>query len=272
MKNEAQGVAPLERPVRHLVLFSGGACSWAAAKRVVERHGTDGVVLLFADTMMEDEDLYRFIDQAAANVGAPLVRIADGRTPWQVMRDERMMGGGFLGADPCSRILKRELLNKWQKENCDPETTTIHIGLDWTEQHRIDRVQERCKPWRFNAPMAERPLLSKADMLAWMTSEGIEPPRLYKMGFAHNNCGGFCVKAGQAQFERLYRTMPDRYRQHERAEAETRAVVGDYTILTYQRSGKRIPITLREFRERIEAQPDLFDAGDWGGCGCAIDA
>ncbi len=30
---------------------------------------------------------------------------------------------------------------------------------------------------------------------------GIEPPRLYKMGFKHNNCGGACVKAGISQWK-----------------------------------------------------------------------
>lgn len=258
--------------IKNLVLFSGGACSWAAAKRVVEKHGTDGTVLLFADTKMEDEDLYRFIDEAADNVGATLVKIADGRNPWEVMQKEKMIGGGMLGADPCSKILKRKLLDKWQSEHCDPRNTTIHIGLDWTETHRVERVKERCKPWVFNAPMADKPLLSKKDMLAWMASEGLKPPRLYQLGFSHNNCGGFCVKAGQAQFERLLRTMPERYLYHEKMEQKTREIVGDHTVLTYQRNGKKIPITLREFRENLEKQPDLFDQFDWGGCGCAIDA
>lgn len=52
-------------------MFSGGAGSWGAAKRTVERHGPDDVLLLFADTLIEDEDLYRYLEEAAANVGAP---------------------------------------------------------------------------------------------------------------------------------------------------------------------------------------------------------
>ena len=47
----------IDYDIKHLVMFSGGVGSWAAAKRVVERHGTEGVVLLFADTLIEDEDL-----------------------------------------------------------------------------------------------------------------------------------------------------------------------------------------------------------------------
>lgn len=32
-----------------------------------------------------------------------------------------------------------------------------------------------------------------------------------------------------------------------------------------------VPLTLRSFRERVESQPSLFDADDWGGCGCFAD-
>ncbi len=50
-----------------------------AARRVAAAYGVADLVLLFADTLIEDEDLYRFADQAAANIGAPLIRIAEGR-------------------------------------------------------------------------------------------------------------------------------------------------------------------------------------------------
>jgi len=39
-----------------IVLYSGGALSWAAAMRTIERHGRDDVRLLFTDTCMEDEE------------------------------------------------------------------------------------------------------------------------------------------------------------------------------------------------------------------------
>ena len=249
-------------------MFSGGVCSWAAAKRVVDRHGTDGVILLFADTRMEDEDLYRFIDEAAENVGVPLVKIADGRTPWEVMRDKHIIANSKI--DPCSSVLKRDLLSKWRNEHGSPESTVIHLGLDWTERHRVDRVNEHCKPWIYKAPMADPPYLTKAQMLEQLKAQGICPPRLYAMGFPHNNCGGFCVKAGQAHFAHLLRTMPERYAFHEQQEQELRKIVGNHSILRDRTAGLSKPITLKEFRERIEQQGE-FDMFEWGGCGCAIE-
>src|SRR3990167_1123824 len=137
--------------MKHVVPFSGGVASWMAAKRVAERHGTADMTLLFADTRMEDEDLYRFIVQAASNVGAPLVVLADGRTPWGVFNDERFLGNSRI--DPCSKILKRKLLDKWRDANMNQLTDVNYVGLDWTELHRVERLLPRVVPWRYAAPL-----------------------------------------------------------------------------------------------------------------------
>lgn len=270
--------------MKHVVKFSGGGGSWAAAKRVSERHGTDDLTLLFTDTRMEDEDLYRFLAEAALNVGGELVQIADGRTPWEVFFDERMLGSSRM--DPCSKILKRELSDRWLAENCDPADTVVYVGIDWTESHRYDREpgtrnekdrgglkqQMAARGWRFEAPLCEAPWMEKADVLNWMRAEGIEPPRLYELGFAHNNCGGFCVKAGQGHFANLLRTMPDRYRFHEEKEQEIRRFLArtDISILRDRSGGETRPLTLRELRERIETGSEI-DMFDIGGCGCMVD-
>lgn len=188
------------------------------------------------------------------------------RTPWDVFRDERFLGNSR--ADPCSKILKRQALDRWRAANLDPEATVLYVGIDWTEEHRFTRVRERVAPWHVEAPMCEPPYISKLDMLAALRSAGIEPPRLYGMGFSHNNCGGFCIKAGHAHFANLLRQMPARYAFHEQKERELRAVLGDVSILNDRAGGgPRRPLTLEAFRERLEAggQFDLFDLG---GCGC----
>lgn len=252
----------------HVVSYSGGVGSWAAAKRVAEKYGTQDMVLLFSDTLIEDEDLYRFLGESAANIGAPITRIADGRTPWQVFKDVRFIANARI--DPCSAVLKRDLIRKWLEDNCDPADTTVYVGIDWTEQHRIERIKARNDVWRYEAPMCDVPLMSKTDMLNWLRQEGIEPPRLYKMGFPHNNCGGFCVKAGQAQFAKLLVEMPDRYAEHEAHEEALRCYLGkDVSIMRDRRGGAVSPLTMKDFRARFEA--DNYDRFEWGGCGCAID-
>jgi len=246
--------------------------SWAAARRVVDAHGTDddNVVLLFADVRMEDEDLYRFLDDAATDLGVEVTRIADGRTPWEVFRDVRMIGNTRM--DPCSRILKRELLRRWIEEHYEPKDTVIYLGIDWTEQHRFERAQPRWTPWMLAAPLCDAPYLSKEDILADLQHRGIEPPLLYKLGFPHNNCGGFCIKAGQAHFKLLYEKLPERFMAHANSEAEMREYLGkDVAILRDRRGGTTKPLPLLELKRRIDCGEDGTDPLDVGGCGCAID-
>src|ERR1700726_166916 len=52
----------------HVVMFSAGGGSWAAGRRVVERHGPEKMRLLFLDTLYEDADGYRFLIEGAANI------------------------------------------------------------------------------------------------------------------------------------------------------------------------------------------------------------
>lgn len=257
--------------MKHIVSFSGGIGSWAAAKRVAEKFGTKDLILLFADVKMEDEDLYRFVDEAAANVGGTFVRLTEGRDPWTVFFDERFLGNSRV--DPCSKILKRGMLDKWRDANVDPAEDVCYIGIDWSEMHRLDRLRLRCAPYRYEAPMCEKPYLDKSQMLGLLKAEGIQPPRLYGLGFHHNNCGGFCVKAGQAQFALLLEKFPERYAYHETREQEIRAFLGkNVSILTDRRgNGKKKPLTLKSFRERLERDKAALDVHEWGGCGCALD-
>lgn len=267
-KRSEEGLATSSCSVKSVVMFSSGISSWAAGKRYAETHGTDGMVLLFADTGIEDEDNYRFLYEAADNIGAKLEILKDGRDPFQVMRDERIIGNSMF--DPCSKLLKRKLLLKWEKENITPETPKI-FGILWDEAHRLERMQKHDPSKNYLAPLCHKPWMSKADTLRWAKAEGIKPPRMYDMGFPHANCGGFCVKAGQATFRILLREFPERYRKAEEWELEMQEYLDtDMTILKRTVKGERHNMTLRELRERIESDEQDYDEFDFGGCACAI--
>jgi hypothetical protein len=264
-----------DKPMHRVIQFSGGLCSYWAARRVIDRHGPAGVTLLFADTMMEDKDLYRFNVDAEEALGIKITRLADGRTPWGVMRDQHVIGNNMI--DVCSRILKRELLDRWIHQHTTPEDSVIYLGLDWTEQHRMTGNAQRqgmvkkFHPWRVEAPMMEEPIWDKCRMQREWLALGYKLPRLYEMGFPHNNCGGFCIKAGQAHFAQLLRRLPEVYAFHEASEQEMRAIVGDYSVMNDRRGdGKKKVMTLEAFRLRVEAGED-FDRDDWGGCGCSTE-
>ncbi len=86
---------------------------------------------------------------------------------------------------------------------------------------------------------------------------------------AHDNCGGFCVKAGQAHFKHLLEVMPERYAYHEQKEQEIREYLGsDISVLTDRRGGTKKPLTLRDFRLRLQGKDIEIDKDDWAGCSC----
>ena len=264
--------------MRHVVMLSGGASSALVAVRVVERYGPADVVLLFADTKIEDEDTYRFLGDVAQHVGVPVTVIADGRDPWQVFGDVQFLGSTRV--DPCSRVLKRDLMRSWLEEHCDPATTIAYVGFDADEPHRIARAAQHWAPWVVHAPLAE-PEYGPVHY-AWaaratdqVRALGLEPPRLYALGFEHNNCGGFCVKAGIAQFRHLLAVLPERYAQHEAKEREfnerrAERGKGPVSILRDRRGGTFRPYTLQQLREDEERdhalRPELFDVN---GAACA---
>lgn len=261
---------------QHVVMFSGGIGSWMTAKRVVDIFGPQDVILLFSDVkgttdnphIGEDEDTYRFIEEAAELLGAELVKVVDGRNIWEVFRDRKFLGNSRLA--PCSHELKQKPAKKWIHENCDPEHTVIYVGIDWTEEHRMAAVRAGYAPWHVDAPLTREPHVTKEQMIQQAEALGLRPPRLYEYGFKHNNCGGGCVRAGQAQFKHLLEVMPERFYEWEKQEEKMQDYLGaEVTILSRTINGTKQPLSLRELRLTAESNPTLLDMNDVGvSCNC----
>lgn len=290
--------------MKHINSYSGGGASWYTSELLADRFGKDNVINLFADTLIEDEDTYRFIDETTEKSGIRLVRVADGRDPWEVFRDVKWIGNSQVAQ--CSTLLKQKMCKDWVTENFKPDECIIYVGIDWTEAHRMDAIREGWKPYRAEALLTEPPYIDKEYIFSKMVEHGIRKPRLYEMGFSHNNCGGFCVRAGKGHFINLLQKMPDRYMYHERKEQEMREFLGrdDVSILSnsvfshyeIRQKGQatdenqielfedieiplknavkvavyvKQPYTLRQLREDWEnGLGQQVDMNDIGGCGC----
>jgi len=253
---------------KHIVSFSGGLGSWAAAKRVAAKFGTENLYLVFTDTLIEDEDLYRFLEEAAENVGGKLIKLADGRNPWEVFKDKRYMGNTRIAH--CSQELKSKPFQKWLKEQ-DFDDFIVYLGIDWTEENRLTAHRKHVDH-QVEAPLCEAPFLNKRDVLELLESEGIELPKLYKMGFSHNNCGGGCVKAGQGQWAMLYKQMPERYQWFEdQQEALMTDVPTARPFLRVTESGDLKYFSLKDYRQKFLEKNVTVDMFDIGGCGCFLE-
>ncbi len=262
--------APVNGSTKHLVQFSTGVASAEVAWRVVAEHGADNVVLLTANTRVEDKDNWRFGREVAGRLGCEWVILADGRTPMEVGRDERCVPSNRMAV--CSKILKRQLLDKYRAEHFDPAYTIVYLGYDWTEPNRVEAARKHWAPWVVECPLTEPPYMWKQQLFDLFRERGIEPPRLYTYGFEHANCGGACVRGGHAQWSLLLQVKGTRYLEWEAEEEASRDILGkDVSILRDRTGGTTTSLSLRFFRERIERQPSMFDADDWGACGCFMD-
>jgi hypothetical protein len=62
------------------------------------------------------------------------------------------------------------------------------------------------------------------------------------------------------------------FNEWEANELDVAAYLGkDVAILSEQVNGEKRLLPLITLRRRIESQPSLLDADDWGGCGCFVD-
>jgi len=137
--------------VKHIIMYSGGLVSFGAAKVVIDLYGRENAYALFADVKNEHPDSYRFLEESTDKLGIPLVKIEDGRDVWTLFMDQKFVGNSLV--DLCSRILKRELMDKHLFAHFKPHECISHVGIDISEIHRYERLRPRKLPYYFDAPL-----------------------------------------------------------------------------------------------------------------------
>lgn len=268
------------------ISLSGGLAS--AANALLAYQAREPFMMWFADTTVEDDDLYRFVYDLERLQLAPLIRLKDGRDPWDVFADEEYIGNSRTA--PCSRVLKTELIESRLNALASPDDTIV-IGFGFDEDERQARAVKRWAPRKVRSLIAEHFMGAGAVEQLVCQTWGIRKPRLYDMGFVHNNCGGMCVRAGQGQFALLLDKRPALYMKHEaRNEAVRREIArrvnerkaaGTYKgksgngssggFIRVQRDGEIQYLHMREFRERVQSGELKPARYEMGGCGCFTD-
>jgi hypothetical protein len=261
----------------HVVSFSGGMGSFAEAYYCVQEFGKENVVLLFCDTLTEDPDLYRFLDECVKFLDCRFVRLSREKTVWDLFKEQKFIANTRL--DLCSRVLKRDLMSK----ECLPDnygitiykyglplkslSCEVHVGIDFSEHHRLTSIQKNMYPKTYRSLLVEKGLIVSKDFSEQFL---IRRPYLYTLGFSHNNCGSFCVKAGLGQFKMMFEKLPERYTYHEEKEQEVLAI-GGLPFLRKTTNGKKRYLSMKEYREEyLEQGKADSDKHDIGGCACAL--
>ena len=146
----------------------------------------------------------------------------------------------------------------------------MHLGIDYSEEHRLVRVKERSLPYIYRSTLVEDGRIINKD---YSEQFGIKRPRLYNWKLGHNNCGGFCIKAGLGHYKALFEASPERYAEFEAKEADVYETIGAvYPFLKKTEDKVLRRLTLKQYREEY-LEPNLVslkDSQEYGGCGCAI--
>ncbi len=253
--------------MKHIISLSGGIGSYFTLKRVLEKVDKKEIELVFCDTKFEDEDLYRFLKDIENKFSIKIKILTDGRTPIELSEQEKFLYNSRVAN--CSKVLKSKMFREYLKTLT--EEATLYFGIDFTEAHRCKALIRNYSQYKVEFPMCKQPYLYKNEMIEMLKEDGIEIPKLYKLGFSHNNCAGRCFKGGIGHYKKLYEKLPNNYKEMEEAEKRIAEKIGKkVTIL--KRKGN--PFSLEELRMLLEQEPEqltLFECHDVGGCGCFAD-
>ncbi|MFJ8387734.1 hypothetical protein ACIQ9Q_25050 [Streptomyces sp. NPDC094438] len=94
-------------------------------------------------------------------------------------------------------------------EHVPAHASTVYIGIEPNphDRRRIPAIVRNWQPWNVEFPLADGPDAAKDELLAQVRALGLVPPCLYGLGFAHNDCAGACVRAGQRQWKHRLATI-----------------------------------------------------------------
>jgi len=182
--------------------FSGGVTSAVAVNDAIQIYGIENCRIVFIDTMNEDKDTYRFLDDCEKLYGKSIEMIKNHE--YKKIQDVwiKFTGLNFAHGAICSSELKRAVRLKFQAAN---NFSYQVFGFDTSEPNRA-------KSFTLNYSNANAiyPLLfhgrSKVDCITILEGLGIDIPRVYKWGFHNNNCMKTgCVQGGIGYWQLMHK-------------------------------------------------------------------
>lgn len=181
--------------------FSCGAASAVATKLALAQYG-DRCVIINAYLKNEHEDNRRFLADCQQWFGREITVLRDAKYCADIVtlfRRKQFMKSR-AGA-PCSRALKRDLLDAWKQPG-----DVMVFGYTAEESGRADDFRDRNPDRPILTPLIDAGL-GKEDCKAMVKRAGIELPLMYRMGYDNANCIG-CVKGGEGYWRAIREDFP----------------------------------------------------------------
>ena len=187
-----------------IVWFSSGAASAVAAMKTIEQYGgTCNIRIVNNPIKEEDEDNVRFFKDVEKWLGVNVEIAINHKYPSCSAVDvwnTRSFMSGPRGA-PCTLELKKNARYQFEADN---DIDWHVLGFTSEEKNRFCNFQQRER--RNTLPVLIEAGLSKADCYKILKDAGVEPPRMYKLGYPNANCIG-CVKASSPTYWNHVRKM-----------------------------------------------------------------
>jgi 3'-phosphoadenosine 5'-phosphosulfate sulfotransferase (PAPS reductase)/FAD synthetase len=188
---------------RTIVWFSCGAASAIAAMYAVKKYKNCEVV--YCDTGGEHESNKKFLLDVENLINKKIVILKNNnyKDHFDVFQQKNFFVK--VGFAYCTIELKKKLRLQYQKAD------DIHIlGYTLDEKTRVKRFNKN-NPELFTDWILIDKGLTKEDCLGILWQKGIKLPKLYDLGYNHNNCIG-CVKGGIGYWNKIKKDFPEQFK------------------------------------------------------------
>lgn len=294
---------PYSTDTKFFFLYSGGHGSFIAS--LLLKYWNIPTKYYFTDTFYEHPTLYKFLNQSLAilhdieplsNWCTEVPRLAlwkerreylttemnklqeyypnfiydhAGISLWELFEKKRYLANTRV--DTCSASLKRKVKDKYLSNNISADTY-IGVGIGLWEKHRLDKLNGNSIKYRYHNPFVDCDAFENTYLeQVYTVYPQLEKPYLYTINAPHNNCSGFCVKAGLLQYKNLLEKNRDLYLEHEENEQELyRRVPTVKPFLRKKKNTQIYYITLQQYRIMLENNLDIGEFEDWGSCSCFL--
>ena len=187
---------------RAVVWFSCGAASAIAAKYAVKKY--DNCEVVYYDTGGEHPSNIQFLKDIEKWIGRGITILKNDKYKdhFEVFEKEKYLNG-IKGAR-CTTELKKKLRIKYQRPD------DIHMfGYTLEEKHRAEKF-ESFNPELFVDWILISKEITKENCLGMLWQSGIKLPKMYDLGYNHNNCIG-CVKGGKGYWNKIRKDFPEHF-------------------------------------------------------------
>ena len=188
---------------RSIVWFSCGASSAVAAKYAVKKY--DNCEIVYCDTGGEHPSNKQFLKDIEKWIGREITILKNQKYKdhFDVFKKTKYLYGNR--GSRCTVELKKKLRLEYQKPD------DIHIfGYTFDEKHRAEKFESYNPELSVDWILIENKI-SKENCLGIIWQSEIKMPKMYDLGYNHNNCIG-CVKGGMGYWNKIRKDFPEHFK------------------------------------------------------------